>query len=330
MDGVRVAGPACRTKPEALLAYQKKLKDHVASAGKSPSFTTYALGWMDQRRKHVSPTTYDIESVWLNVISRDPFGSLPINKIQKIHLEQWRDRQTLASVTLQKRLAFIRQILRSADNFATCTPPRKEEHHRRPLTEREITKLGTEMDKLSEQDQVAILLCWQMGLRRSEACGLRHEDRDGAGVWIKRTVIVTKDAIRVRHKGKNARSLGWVPIPPKLDAFIGSRKGFVIGGGSDPVSPKALSAHIKRVLAKIGMGSIPKGGTHAFRRTYGMTLLKSGVDVRTAADLMRHDPAMLLKEYSRSTEEGKSEAVLKAFGPSHNTHEINTQPRKEA
>lgn len=56
-------------------------------------------------------------------------------------------------------------------------------------------------------------------------------------------------------------------------------------------------------------------GPHALRRTYGMTLLEAGVDVVTAADLMRHDPAMLLQEYARTRTDLKREAVRRTFGP---------------
>jgi integrase len=59
---------------------------------------------------------------------------------------------------------------------------------------------------------------------------------------------------------------------------------------------------------------VPHMGPHALRRTYGMQLLEAGVDVVTAADLMRHDAKMLLEEYARSRPDLKIAAIARTFG----------------
>jgi integrase len=53
---------------------------------------------------------------------------------------------------------------------------------------------------------------------------------------------------------------------------------------------------------------------HGLGRTFGMDMLESGVDLRTAAEQMRHDTAMLANIYSRSRRDLKRAAAAKVFG----------------
>ena len=48
--------------------------------------------------------------------------------------------------------------------------------------------------------------------------------------------------------------------------------------------------------------------------TFGMLMLEKGVDVRTAAEIMGHSPAMLSRIYARSRKELKQEALARVFG----------------
>jgi integrase len=83
--------------------------------------------------------------------------------------------------------------------------------------------------------------------------------------------------------------------------------------GKDPIKPDILTDAIKQMAKDAGV-SVPYIGPHAFRRTYGMTLLEAGVDIVTAAELMRHDPMVLAKEYAQTRKDLKTDAVKRAFG----------------
>lgn len=126
-------------------------------------------------------------------------------------------------------------------------------------------------------------------------------------------MTVTREKVHVRHVGKSHNAHRWVAIPDDL-AFIGTGKGFVIGGLPNPLNPKTLSDKISRLFAGSLLDGVPYGGGHALRRTYGQRLLESGVDPVTAAALMGHDPTQLLREYAASREDLKRDAVKKAFG----------------
>jgi len=72
-----------------------------------------------------------------------------------------------------------------------------------------------------------------------------------------------------------------------------------------PLDPVKASRMWDSVRTELGI----QGGLHKLRGTYGMTLLESGVDIRTAADLMRHDPAMLVRQYAMSRRDLKEAAL---------------------
>jgi integrase len=224
----------------------------------------------------------------------------------------WFDGLDLAPTTKRKRLGFVHQILRAHGNESRYKPPKSERHTRRPLTPQEVAKLRAEILSLPNEKRIGVLLCLECGLRRSEACGLRHEDREGDGIRIRRTVVRVTGEVRVRQKGKTASSHAWIPLPPSLVGEIGRGSGYVLGGKT-PMYPDVLTNAVRRVCEVAGL-RVPHAGPHALRRTYGMTLLEAGVDVVTAAELMRHDPKMLLDEYARSREDLKADAVQRAFG----------------
>lgn len=248
---------------------------------------------------------------WAASLSLDPLGAMHVRRITESDLRAWHSRQTNAPATTKNRLAWIVNILADAGNPVRYRAPRSEGHERRPLSSEELSRLRAVLGQATETERTAVLLCLELGLRRSEALGLRHEDREGRGVRLQRVVVKTTGQITIKGRGKTARSKGWIPLPPSL-AWIGQGKGYVLGGET-PMRPGTFSETVKGVLARAGV-RVPYGGPHALRRTYGMILLESGVDVVTTAGLMRHSPEVLLREYARTREDLKLSAVERAFG----------------
>lgn len=307
-EGRTIDGPARPTKDQARLALLAKLAE--PSAATSHSFGTFARAWVSTRR--LAPLTAERYEEWITLIERDPLGSKPMRKITEADLTAWISRQHYAAATLRNRISFIHSVLRAAGNPARAQLP-KRDHRRRPLSPRERKVLDGLLGTADPETRLALLLMSRMGLRREEALGLRHEDRDGKGVWIQRTVTVTKKNVHIREVTKSANGYRWVPLAPGLEE-VGKGKGFVLGRGSRPLHPKTLSDRVRRLFAGTELEKVPYAGGHALRRTYGQQLLEGGVDPVTAAALMGHDPAMLMKEYSRSREDLKISAVKKVFG----------------
>lgn len=310
-----LAGPYESTRMEALASFNRKYQSGAKDAA-SQSFTTLAKRWLKERESSQAPSTFKSYTIWIACIEADPLGSMPVKSIKEAHLRQWFARQKLAPTTVRKRLGFIHQMLRIGGNNERYNPPKAEKHTRRPLSAEEGGKAkAIALESDLHTHRVGVMICLEMGLRVSEACGLKHEDYQNGGVWIRRSVTRTKGTLNVREKTKTARSARWVPIPPSLKEHIGPpKKGYVLTESEQPGYPDTLQKAVRSVCKKAGIEGVPHLGPHALRRTYGMTLLEAGVDVVTSAEMMGHDPKMLLDEYARSRIDLKQKAVKTAFG----------------
>lgn len=295
LGGRKLSGSAAPTKAEAQANLRARLQGLAnESASGLDSWSKWARSWLTARRPSLSPTTVETYQKIIASVEGDLLDAIPMVSIREPDLRLWCARQRLAPKTLATRLAFIVQILRAGGNPARYAPPRKDRHARRPLTAEETALLLAHLPCLPVRDRVAVLLCLECGLRRSEACGLRHEDREAGGIRIRRAVLRVKGELRVRAHGKTAASSAWIPLPASLLEDVGHGKGYVLGSDKWPLYPDTLERIVKRALRGAGVTGVPYAGPHALRRTYGMRLLEAGVDVVTAAELMRHDAATLL------------------------------------
>jgi integrase len=326
VDGKPISGGAATSKTEARQLTIQALRDLKSGRVEvsQKSFTTYAREWLTRYPKHsgkpLSPSTAAVYGYWIDAIEQTALGQTPIAAITDRMLKAWKGELKLANSTLRNRCRFVNQILTHAGSEARVEVPPKREHERRPYRPSELQTLR---DRLAEADphlRMLVLLCWQGGLRRSEALGLRHEDREGEGVLLRRVVVLGKSKIHVKQIGKTSKSLGWIPLPTALLAEIGPpRAGYVVGGQDKPLNPRVIYEDLRRLLAGTPLAGVKHLAFHSLRRTFGRTLLESGADVVTAAKMMRHDPQMLLNEYAKTREDLMLEAMKKAFGKGEST-----------
>jgi integrase len=255
---------------------------------------------------------------------RDPIGDLKPGQIDDSVVRAWLLRQKGAKSTIRRNLGRLKQVLRDVGVKVDVPRPPDPGHERRPLTPRERLDVAKVLAQADEPTRRAILLAYYAGLNRSEICALQHSDRDGDGIRIRRRAIQTKGELHIQPETKTSKRKGWIPVPDEL-SFVGPpRTGYVLTDSKEPLTPVALTHRLKDAMKGTALENIKYAGLHIFRRTYGMVLLEKGVDVTTAAELMRHDPVMLLKEYTRSREDLKRDAIKKAFGPSDS--EANEPP----
>lgn len=311
-DGRRIKGPARKTEKEALDALHEKLKSETKIEAPNQSLSSWAHAWVSAKR--LSPTTKEVYNWWIDAFDKDGIGSMPLAKINDQAVKLWRDRQTHSPSTVKKRLGFLKTVLRAAGIETTIRPPKTEKSLRRPLTPQERTELMEKLKAAPELTKLAILLCLQMGLSRSEACGLMWEDYAHGWVWIRRSTVETEGEIRVKSTKTNNR-VRRIKVPPMLLPFFEvKRKGFVLGSGKTPMSPHHLSNKLAYLIEGTSLENVPFMGLHTLRRTFGMMLLEAGVDIVTAAELMGHDPIMLAKVYAGSRDDLKEDAMERAFG----------------
>lgn len=284
----------------------------------------------DQR----APSTLDFErSVYEASIKPHPIALKPLDTITVEDIEQWRRslrtkprkrrvggtrRDPVFEVEAPKRMQpntisrylsvmrlFLGEAVRlniiKSNPAENVKPPKQvEEIQKRVLTPEEQDRfLKTFKDG---RLRMAMILGLH-GLRRGEICGVRYEDfeeREGVpGIWIRRQVQELAGEIIVRPfpKGKKVR---WVALDEDGAAlFAGEKKrGYVIATtDGKPIWPHNLNRDIKNQIEDSEWKGIHP---HDLRSSTAMSILRSGTDIRTAAELMGHSPAVLAKTYARS------------------------------
>lgn len=308
LNGSRVYGPSVERKQDALPALRAKLKALEEKPAETPTLLTCVqrrIERISSGSSQHSPTTVDLWRAFEKRLNHE-IGQKPVDQISAEDLTSWLSVQTGEPRTRRNYLQLMHQLLKEHGNPTKITLPRAPTGATNPrvLTPKEeVEILALDM---REEVRIMVLLGLKMGLRRSEIAGLHHTDRDGDGVMIQRAVVRAKGVIVLKDT-KTESSEAWVPICPELASYIGEHSGYVIGGKDRPISPSVLDDRWRRLVKGTKFVDV---GLHDLRRTFAMRLLESGVDVRTAAEMLRHDPQMLLKIYSRSRRDLKRAAML--------------------
>jgi integrase len=319
LNGKTISGESLPTRAAAAKSAREAVesaKRNGAPLAKGRSWSTFARDWVAARFRLgvITDTTAETEGYWCAYIEGDSIGLKDVSKLTAHDLNGWRDRLGVSVNTSHNICGWVNQMMRAAGNDARVDVPAKVKSRRRPMSPTERDKWYKLIDTLDDETFRMAAIGDGTGMRRSEVCGLRHDDRDGDGVWINRVVVTVKGKIIVREKAKNPDSHSWVPIPPHLDALIGhGKKGYVVSGSEVVPNPKALSGRLDEALRGHDLKAIPFFGMHTARRTYGMVQLESGVDPVTAASNMRHSVKMLLEEYARTRRDLKTSAATDAF-----------------
>ena len=228
-------------------------------------------------------------------------GELPIRSIKPLQCQEILNRQKGMSKShidkLYHELYFIFEKARTnqliLNNPASdLVKPEGYENKRRSLTPAE----RMHWEKIMDTDERFLLfqLMYYCGCRPSEAVNVLRSDFD------------TKNGYpRLHIRGtKTINSDRYVPVPLALWEKVKGKSGIIAPNASgtmhSPESLKRLNKRLKREL-NISMGCqvirnqlippfplAPDFVPYMFRHTYCTDLQKSGVDIRTARDLMGH------------------------------------------
>ncbi len=308
-------GPAEKTKTLAKEAWKRKFANPAAK--NQPLLSTSAKTWAEVKKAEAkSPATREQIDIFVRTkIEKDPIGKLRPAEVDDDEILAWQLRQKGASSTKRRNYSRLKALLVSVGVKTDVSRPPDAGHARRPLSPKERDDITIMLGQADLPTQRAIIIAFGTGLSRSEICALKHEDRDGDGIWIRRRAIQTTGRVDVEPETKTARRRAWIPIPKHVRDIIGPPKtGYALTDSKEPLTPHALTKRLKKAMVGTQIEKVPYAGLHVLRRTYGMILLEKGVEVVTAAELMRHDPTMLLKEYTRSRMDLKTAAINMVFG----------------
>lgn len=181
---------------------------------------------------------------------------------------------------------------------------------------------------------LAVVLDFELGLRKGEILALRKSDIKDGWIHICRQLIeefdlsdlenIQSKGFRVVEYTKSEDGDRWLPLTDRAEKILeqieeinleyGESYGdyyFVRNGYL--MSPDAVDAQLKRGCQYIGMSVKTM---HKIRKTYGSTLLHNGVNLSVVKDMLGHaDESTTLRHYifSLETDEEAGEAVRNAL-----------------
>ncbi len=157
------------------------------------------------------------------------------------------------------------------------------------------------------------------GMRRGELCALRWSDIDlSAGqVHVRAAIAIDEDGSLHRKATKSARASSVVTLDPgttkvltewqvaskALAVRLGvpwARSWPVFGAPrtpNTPMDPRGITQAWSRARGRIGLGEVR---WHDLRHINASELVAAGVDPKTAAERLGHDPTMLLGRYAHA------------------------------
>lgn len=309
--------------------------------------TTTIGQWLDiWLRDYVQPSAR--ETTWTNyeyVIRchlRPVLGDIPLAKLQTAQVQRMLNERS-ASDYAPRTVELIQVVLHAAlqqavteglllRNAAGGTKrPKKGRATQRVLTPTDMQALLSVTGTERLGPMIAVMLA--TGIRLGEALALRWQDVDlPAGVIrIARSASRVKAAdgptktrvvIREPKTDKGRRS---IPFPANLRATLQQWRirqaeerlalgpawvdqGLVFTGTTGTmVSQRTLCATLNRLCDRAG---VPHINVHGLRHTYATRLLESGIDPRTAQELLGHSTVvMTLDTYSHVLPERKAAAA---------------------
>lgn len=290
LGGKRVPGPWVKRQSDAVAAWESR---HGSAAPASRSFAQEFSLLLPSLKASLAPTNYDQYRITHDHFARTALGEMQTASItaQDVSLAL----STLGCGVLarrghQTRLCAALKRLGHPVALPNVKAPKKPK--RKDTDTAAFVKFAL---SLGRTDALLLLLPRLLGLRRSEALGLRHEDRDEDGVWIVRAVTDTDEAVHEREILKTGRSHAWQALPDELLDMVGPpRSGYVLTDGTEPMRPDTMTARTKMLLETTKW----KGFTpQDLRRSFGQAHYERDKDVFGTAALMRHSVKMSEEEY---------------------------------
>ena len=150
---------------------------------------------------------------------------------------------------------------------------------------------------MSGEDRLAVSIIAATGARVSEVTELRRSAIDLRGGWLH---LDGKTGPRKLPLLAELRAL-LTPYGDGTNARLFTRKG--------RAAPARIHHQLVATCTRLGQTVFT---SHGLRRMVVNRVLRSGMDIKTAAELMGHSPGVMLSHYRRVTQEDRAAGVAKA------------------
>lgn len=319
---------------------ERQFKTGYAEDG-NMTFQEYAGRWLGRQVRYAPGTLESYRRMLERVY---PFiGAIQLNRLRPIALEnmlvELRKRKyrgkPIREATVQKYLTVVSAVLTDAkrNEIIQKNPARMIDL---PLTRRttqyipsppEIQKLLDVLAKEPRHYRMFYLLSMCTGCRRGELCALKWEDfqcsGDGLLLTISRSRSIVPGKGVVEGPTKNGRSREIVLSSDIRGIFLSYRQRKQLEARQarrkmspylftneygQLIHPDTFTKRLRKIYASIGL---PKEyHLHTLRHYYVTSLLHSGVDKQTVAELVGHaDTGFLERTYCHPQQEQKKQAA---------------------
>lgn len=339
-DGRRVRrrfyGPTRADVEEKLVELRGKVQSGVPIPPSRLTVGHYLKEWLDQVvAKRVRPNTlaayrYNVDTYLLPGLGAKKLGRLSAREV-RLYLGALEARgvgvRTVRYVHATLRAALedaTREELLEKNVAKLVRPPSVPPAERHPLTVDELKKLfvANNDDRL----RALIVVIALLGLRRSEALGLRWGDVDLDGGWlaIRHGLHRVDGGLRLMETKTN-RSRRTIPLPTMVVREMESHRerqeeerrrlaekwpdlGFVFTTPiGTPLDPDNCSKVVKKAVRRAGLRDVRM---HDFRHGVVSNLLALGVPPRTVMEIAGHSGLeMTMNVYAHVTLDDKREAL---------------------
>ena len=299
-----------------------------------------------QDQELLSPKTWQLyEQIYRINIKGSELGGLELVKVVPSDIELWasalrtRERKTqkgkkvfpsrpMKNSSKRRYLGMLQSVFEHAhvsDRIIPSNPvakvpkPAEEEICARSLTQNERRSLlkmcASESDenggKWRNERRKLIVLLGMNGFGPAEICGLKFEDFSDGGLTPKRQTQ-RLGALGVVHRSrlKTRKRSSWVIVRKELVPYLReSKTGWIVPTqDGKPMEPGNLRKVFQRMVAGTEFADV---NPYDLRHTFANELIDNGIDVKTAADMMRHSVEVFLKRYVRSNRDKQVEAMKK-------------------
>ena len=258
-------------------------------------------------------------------------NDMKVKDIKKLHIQKVVDNifktKKIQSKTINTYLHRVKLLLNyyvenydsSYDVFDKIQLPNdKVESSKKALTKQELDNLFLKLkEKKKGRYYIAALIAGTCGLRCGEILGLTWNDinfNDCTMNVNKQWKVYKKTRKHDFGELKGKKSYRIVPIPPATINELIEYKKIATPDVKNRVVP-CTNGSIKKFLNPV-LKEISGISIHELRHTYATLLISSGIDFKTAAQLLGHDVQQTLKTYSHVTDDmlnRASKTIAKIF-----------------
>lgn len=321
-----------RAANKALTAFEAKLLGGELG-GSTGTVGQLLDAWLESGTPDITPVTR-ATYVRTTALLKPPLGGIKLAKLGPHDIEVAYQEMTKAGVSpfvLKQCHTSLRSALTTGLRWGwvprnpaqMVKAPRVPKREVEAPTVEDVTALIRQIEPDDPDLAAAVTIAALTGLRRGELCGLKWSDVDHDTLHIRRAWVVAdgKPVLALPKMGKVASVLisdpVWLALMRIASAQLERHQasghalpddGWILsmdGVGQDPRKPDFVGRAIAEAGRRIGLRITP----HGLRHFAGSYLIAQGVDIRTAATQLRHDPRVLMDHYAAQDPKRRQEAA---------------------